>query len=108
MAPYDPPIKEMRFVLEELAELGAIGALPGCEIATPDVVAAVLEHAAEFASNVLAPLNDSGDREGSRLDNGIVRTPVGFRDAYQAFAAGGWTGLPFREELGGQGLPLVV
>jgi alkylation response protein AidB-like acyl-CoA dehydrogenase len=108
MVPYKPPIEEMRFVLDEIAGFDAIAALPGYEVATPDVVAAVLDHAAEFARNVLAPLNDSGDREGSRLDNGIVRTPAGFRDAYQAFVAGGWTGLPFPEEIGGQGLPLVV
>jgi alkylation response protein AidB-like acyl-CoA dehydrogenase len=108
MVPYEPPVAEMRFVLEDIVGLAAIAALPGCELAAPDTVAAVLEHAAEFARDVLAPLNESGDREGSRLDNGVVRTPSGFRDAYRAFVDGGWTGLPFAEESGGQGLPLVV
>jgi alkylation response protein AidB-like acyl-CoA dehydrogenase len=98
----------MRFVLEGIADLGSISSLPGYETATADTVAAVLDQAADLARDVLAPINDSGDREGSRLENGIVRTPAGFRDAYQAFVAGGWGGLPFPEEAGGHGLPLVV
>ncbi len=85
MIPYSPPVSDMRFVLEDVADLASIASLPGYEVATPDTVAAVLDQAAELARDVLAPLNDSGDREGARLENGIVRTPVGFRDAYQAF-----------------------
>jgi 3-(methylthio)propanoyl-CoA dehydrogenase len=108
MVPYAPPVSDMRFVLEDVAGLASIASLPGYEIATPDTVAAVLDQAADLARDVLAPLNDSGDREGSRLENGIVRTPTGFRDAYQAFVAGGWGGLPCSEDYGGQGLPLVV
>ena len=108
MVPYAPPVTDMRFVLEDVAGLASIASLPGYEIATPDTVAAVLDQAADLARDVLAPLNDSGDREGSRLENGIVRTPTGFRDAYQAFVAGGWGGLPCSEDYGGQGLPLVV
>jgi 3-(methylthio)propanoyl-CoA dehydrogenase len=108
MIPYSPPVSDMRFVLEDVADLASIASLPGYEVATPDTVAAVLDQAAELARDVLAPLNDSGDREGARLDNGIVRTPVGFRDAYQAFATAGWGGLPCPEDHGGQGLPLVV
>jgi alkylation response protein AidB-like acyl-CoA dehydrogenase len=108
VVPYEPPVADMRFVLENIAGLGTRAALPGCEFADPDTVAAVLEHAAEFARDVLAPLNDVGDREGARLDNGVVRTPAGFREAYREFVAGGWTGLTAAEEIGGQGLPLVV
>jgi 3-(methylthio)propanoyl-CoA dehydrogenase len=108
MVPYAPPVAEMRFVLEDIAGLAAIANLPGYEAATPDTVAAVLEHAAVLARDVLAPLNDTGDREGARLENGVVRTPAGFREAYQAFIAGGWTGLAAPEASGGQGLPLVV
>ena len=108
MVPYAPPVSEMRFVLEDIADLGSISSLPGYETATPDTVAAVLDQAADLARDVLAPINDSGDREGSRLENCVVRTPAGFRDAYQAFVAGGWGGLPFPEECGGHGLPLVV
>src|SRR5271166_320974 len=108
MVPYTPPVSEMRFVLEDIADLGSISSLPGYETATQDTVAAVLDQAADLARDVLAPINDSGDREGSRLENGVVRTPAGFREAYQAFVAGGWGGLPFPEECGGHGLPLVV
>ena len=108
MIPYAPPVTDMRFVLEDVAGLASIASLPGYESAAPDTVAAVLDQAADLARDVLAPLNDSGDREGSRLENGIVRTPSGFRDAYQAFVAGGWGGLPCPEDYGGQGLPLVV
>ena len=108
MAPYSPPVGEMRFVLEDIAGLERIAALPGYDSATPDTVGAVLEEAAGLARDVLAPLNDSGDREGARLDNGVVRTPKGFGDAYKAFVAGGWNGLPCDEAYGGQGLPSVV
>ena len=108
MVPYTPPLSEMRFVLEEVADLASIAALPGNEMVTPDTVAAVLDQAAEVARDVLAPLNDSGDREGSRLDNGVVRTPAGFRDAYRAFVDGGWGSLPCPGEYGGQGLPTAV
>ena len=108
MVPYAPPVSDMRFVLEEVAGLASIASLPGYEVATPDTVAAVLEQAADLARDVLAPINDSGDREGARLENGVVRTPAGFHDAYQAYVAGGWGGLPCPEEYGGQGLPLAV
>ena len=108
MVPYAPPVSDMRFVLEEVAGLASIASLPGYEVATPDTVAAVLDQAADLARDVLAPINDSGDREGARLENGVVRTPAGFRDAYQAYVAGGWGGLPCPEEYGGQGLPLAV
>ena len=108
MVPYAPPVSDMRFVLEDVAGLASIASLPGYEVATPDTVAAVLEQAADLARDVLAPINDSGDREGARLENGVVRTPAGFRDAYQAYVAGGWGGLACPEEYGGQGLPLAV
>jgi alkylation response protein AidB-like acyl-CoA dehydrogenase len=98
----------MRFVLEDVADLPSIASLPGYEVATSDTVAAVLDQAAELARDVLAPLNDCGDREGSRLENGVVCAPAGFRDAYRAFVAGGWGALPGPEEYGGQGLPLAV
>ena len=108
MVPYAPPVSDMRFVLEDVAGLASIAALPGYEVATPDTVAAVLDQAADLARDVLAPLNDSGDREGARLENGVVRTPAGFCDAYNTFVAGGWGGLSCPEDYGGQGLPLAV
>lgn len=98
----------MRFVLNELADLDGISKLPGYEEATPDLVDAVLEEAGKLASDVLAPLNQTGDQEGCVLENGVVRTPKGFPEAYAQFIEGGWNGLPFDPDYGGQGLPMLV
>ena len=108
MSTYTAPLKDMRFVLKELAGLAAVAKLPGYEEATPDTVDAILEEAARFASEVLDPLNRSGDQEGSTWADGEVRTPKGFREAYRKFAAGGWNALPFEPDWGGQGLPKLV
>ncbi|WP_282607102.1 acyl-CoA dehydrogenase C-terminal domain-containing protein [Pelagibius sp. Alg239-R121] len=105
---YIAPIEDMRFVLDEIAGLSGIAELPGYEDATPDLVDAVLGEAGRLAMEVLAPLNHPGDREGSTLVNGIVRTPKGFRDAYQQYVDSGWNSLPFDPEYGGQGLPWAV
>jgi 3-(methylthio)propanoyl-CoA dehydrogenase len=108
MSAYTAPLKDMRFVLNELAGLEEVAKLPGYEEATPDTVDAILEEAARFASGVLDPLNRSGDQEGSKWSDGEVRTPKGFREAYRQFAEGGWNALPFEPDWGGQGLPKLV
>ena len=108
MTPYEAPLADMRFVLSELAGLAEIAALPGHEEATPDLVDAVLEEAGRFGAEVLAPLNQVGDTEGCVLENGVVRTPSGFRDAYARFVEGGWNGVPLDPDYGGQGLPWLV
>ncbi|MFL6573937.1 MAG: acyl-CoA dehydrogenase [Burkholderiales bacterium] len=108
MSTYTAPLKDMRFVLNELAGLSEVAKLPGWGDATPDTVDAILEEAARFASGVLDPLNRSGDEEGSKWCDGEVRTPKGFRDAYRQFAEGGWNALPFEPDWGGQGLPKLV
>src|SRR5690606_16463001 len=108
MTHYSAPIDEMRFVLQRIVGLDAITGLPGYGEATPDVVDAVLNEAGRLASEVLAPLNHPGDREGCILENGVVRTPQGFTEAYRLYCEGGWNALPFPEEIGGQGLPWVV
>jgi len=108
MSTYTAPLKDMRFVLNELAGLGEVAKLPGYEEASPDTVDAILEEAARFASGVLDPLNRSGDQEGSKWADGEVRTPKGFREAYRQFAEGGWNALPFGPDWGGQGLPKLV
>jgi len=108
MSEYAAPLHEMRFVLDEIAGLPEIALLPGCAGASADTVGAVLEEAAKFAGRVLSPLNRSGDIEKSRLENGVVRSPKGFKEAYQGFAAGGWTGLTAPPEYGGQGLPAAL
>ncbi|HKQ28086.1 MAG TPA: acyl-CoA dehydrogenase N-terminal domain-containing protein, partial [Burkholderiales bacterium] len=108
MSSYRAPLKDMKFVLNELAGLDEVAKLPGYEEATPDTVDAILEEAARFAGEVLDPLNRSGDEEGSKWTDGEVRTPKGFRDAYDKFAQGGWNALPFEPDWGGQGLPKLV
>jgi len=108
MSDYTAPVEDMRFALRELAGLDEIAALPGYEDASPDVVDAVLSEAARLASEVLASLNSVGDREASVLENGIVRTPRGFREAYARFVEGGWGSLPFDPDHGGQGLPWTL
>jgi alkylation response protein AidB-like acyl-CoA dehydrogenase len=108
MSAYAAPLKDMRFVLNELAGLAEVAKLAGFEEATPDTVGAILEEASKFASEVLDPINLSGDQEGSQLSDGEVRTPRGFRDAYRKFCDGGWNALPFDQEWGGQGLPRLV
>ena len=108
MSAYAAPLKDMRFVLNELAGLAEVAKLPEFEEATPDTVDAILKEASKFASEVLDPINLSGDQEGSKLSDGEVRTPRGFRDAYRKFCDGGWNALPFEHEWGGQGLPRLV
>jgi alkylation response protein AidB-like acyl-CoA dehydrogenase len=107
-ADYIAPLRDMRFVLREIADLPALAALPGLESAEPDLVDAVLDEAAKIAEDVIAPLNRVGDRVGSRLENGLVRTPPGFGEAYTAFREGGWNGVPFEADRGGGGLPWAV
>ncbi|MBI1206872.1 MAG: acyl-CoA dehydrogenase [Azospirillum sp.] len=106
--PYSAPIAEMRFVLNEVVGLGRIAGLPGYDAATPDLVDAVLEEAGKLAAGVLAPINHTGDIEGSHLDNGIVRTPAGFREAYRHYVEAGWNAVPFDPDYGGQGLPWTL
>jgi 3-(methylthio)propanoyl-CoA dehydrogenase len=105
---YQAPLKDMRFVLNELAGLREVAKLPGYQDATPDTVDAILEEASKFASEVLDPINFSGDQEGSVWKDGAVTTPKGFKRAYQQYVAGGWGALPFAPEHGGQGLPKLV
>ncbi len=109
MSTYHAPLKDMLFVMKELAGLEQIGKLPGYEDATVDTVTAILEEASKFATEVLDPLNAVGDREGSRLtDGGMVKTPTGFKPAYKQFADNGWNGLTKHPDHGGQGLPQIV
>ena len=105
---YVAPISEIRFVVHELAELANVQALPEHEEATPDLVDHVLEEAGKFGTEVLAPLNEVGDRQGSVFENGIVRTPPGFIEAYRQFVDSGWNSVPFDPDYGGQGLPWLV
>ncbi len=97
----------MQFVLRELAALDEISKLPGFEEAA-DVADPILREAATFASEVLDPINQSGDKEGCTWREGVVTTPKGFKEAYAQFARAGWIGLPVAPEYGGQGLPSLI
>ena len=108
MSDYVAPLKDMRFVLTELAGLADVSALPGYEEASDDVVDAILEEAAKFAGGVLAPLNFPGDQEGAHWADNAVTMPVGFKDAYQQFSENGWGALDCPAEFGGQGLPKLI
>ena len=108
MSEYKAPLRDMQFVLKELAGLDEIAKLPGCEEVTPELVGQILEEAAKFSSAVLSPLNKSADEEGSKWENGEVRTPKGFKQAYRQFVEGGWNSMQAPPEYGGQGLPKIV
>jgi len=108
MSVYAAPLRDMRFVIEDVVGLGRVSALPGLEATDGALVEQILTEAGKLAGGVLAPLNKVGDRQGSRLENGVVRTPDGFADAYRQFVDGGWNGAPFEEEWGGMGLPWLI
>ncbi len=108
MSTYAAPIRDMQFVLNELVDLSAIRALPGHEEVTPDLVDAVLEEAGKFAAGVLDPLNKAGDRIGAKLENHVVTSVPGFKDAYRQFVDAGWASVGGEPEFGGQGLPHVL
>ncbi len=108
MIPYAAPIDDMRFTLARVAGLDRVASLPGLDVATPDLVDAVLAEAGKLAAGVLAPINMGGDEHGATLENGVVRTAPGFADAYRQFVDGGWNAVPFDPDHGGQGLPWSV
>jgi len=108
MATYTPPLREMKFVLRELFDGDSLKDLPGYGDFTADVVDAVLEEAGKLSAEVLFPLNRSGDEEGCTFENGVVRTPKGFKEAYKQFIEGGWTGIAADPDYGGQGLPKAI
>ena len=105
---YQAPVKDMLFVLNELAGLADVAALPGFEDAQPETVQAVLEESARFNQEVIAPLNVAGDRDPSSWRDGVVTTTPGFAAAFRQFAEGGWQGVPHAQDVGGQGLPKIV
>ena len=108
MSEYVAPIRDMQFVMKELAGLDQVGQLPSFGDATEDLVDAVLEEAGKFASGVLSPLNRTGDQVGAKWADGKVTTAPGWQDAYRQFAEAGWTSLACDPEYGGQGLPKLL
>jgi alkylation response protein AidB-like acyl-CoA dehydrogenase len=106
MHAYKAPLRDMRFLMNEVLDYpGALRYVAQRRRSHPEMVDAILEGAATLCEEVLAPLNASGDKEGCKLQDGVVTTPKGFKEAYAEFVAGGWQGLSFPEKYGGQGLP---
>ncbi|WP_095590518.1 acyl-CoA dehydrogenase C-terminal domain-containing protein [Actibacterium ureilyticum] len=107
MPSYTPPTKDLQFVLHDLLKVSE-STIPGYADLDPDFTSAILEEAGKITSQVLAPLNAVGDTEGCVLENGVVRTPTGFKEAFEQVKEGGWTGLDCDPEYGGQGMPYVM
>ena len=105
---YRAPIKEMLFVMEELAGLSNVAALPGFEDYGSETAQAVLEESARFCESVIAPLNWEGDKNPSTWKGGVVTTTPGFKEAFAQFGQGGWQGVAHPIEFGGQGFPKLV
>ncbi|MBY6065976.1 acyl-CoA dehydrogenase C-terminal domain-containing protein [Leisingera aquaemixtae] len=107
MPSYRAPAKDAQFVLHDVLKVTGRD-IPGYSELDPEFTGAVLEEAGKIASAVLHPLNVVGDQEGCRLENGVVYTPKGFKDAFEQMKEGGWTGLDMPEEFGGQNMPYVM
>lgn len=107
MSEYEAPVREMLFVIRDLANLERLTALPGYGEATADTAEAILEQAAELAGGVISPTNSVGDRQGTRIENGGVVVPDEFKRVYQEYQSGGWASVTAPEEYGGQGLPFL-
>lgn len=107
MPRYTPPTKDMQFILHDVLNVTSSD-IPGYDELEADFTAAILEEAGKLTSGVLAPLNVVGDKEGCRLENGVVYTPTGFKAAFEQVKEGGWPGLDMPEEFGGQNMPYVI
>ncbi|MEE4187179.1 MAG: acyl-CoA dehydrogenase C-terminal domain-containing protein, partial [Roseobacter sp.] len=107
MPSYTPPTKDFQFVLHDVLKVTQ-QSIPGYEDLEADFTSAILEEAGKLTSEVVAPLNVVGDTEGCTLENGVVRTPTGFKAAFDEVRAGGWTGLDMPEQYGGQNMPCVI
>ena len=107
MPTFTAPVKDMQFVLHDVLKASEQD-VPGYDELDRDFTAAILEEAGKLSTDVFAPLNAVGDQQGVRLENGVVRTPEGFKAAFDQFREGGWSGLDCDPEYGGQGLPHLV
>src|SRR5215467_15982789 len=105
---YRAPLDDYRFLLNELFELDKQRDLPQFAELSSDLVEDVLTNAAKFCEEVLQPLNQSGDEEGCHFENGVVRTPKGFREAYKAYSEAGWGALGVPADWGGAGMPMLI
>jgi alkylation response protein AidB-like acyl-CoA dehydrogenase len=108
MTEYIPPIRDIKFTLEEVVGLSEVTSMPCFAEATPELVDSVLTEAGNIARGVIGPLNRVGDQQGAKQVDGVVRVADGWKDAWQTLVDGGWNGLPFDEDIGGMGLPNVL
>ena len=108
MAEYIAPLADLNFVISELAGLGELNKLPNFEHATDDLLEPILEEASRFAREVLSPTNVIGDQQGCSVENGVVKVPSEFSDAYKLFVEGGWQGLDCSQDYGGMGMPALI
>jgi 3-(methylthio)propanoyl-CoA dehydrogenase len=108
MTAYQAPIRDMIFAMKEIGGLERVAALPGGEEVSDDLIEAIFEEARKFAGDVLAPLNQPGDKQGCLCKDGVVTTPDGVKEAFAAFCENGWHAMPAPLEFGGQGLPALV
>ncbi|MCP5420072.1 MAG: acyl-CoA dehydrogenase C-terminal domain-containing protein [Gammaproteobacteria bacterium] len=108
MPTYTAPVRDMEFIMYDVLKMDEYQDMEGYGDADRSTVAAILEEGAKISQEVIQPINLSGDEEGCHLNNGIVTTPKGFKEAYQAYAEGGWSALTGSVEFGGQGLPYVL
>ena len=105
---YRAPVEDYRFLIHEFLEAEKQRDLPGFEDLTPDLIDDILTNAGKICEEVLQPINQSGDEEGCHFENGVVRTPKGFKEAYRAYSEGGWGGLSAPTEFGGSGMPTII
>jgi len=109
MPSYSAPVKDTMFLLNDVLNIEKYNNLEGFADATPDMLEAILGEAGKMAEELLQPLNQVGDSEGCiRSDDGSVKTPTGFKAAYDQYSENGWGALPFPEEYGGQNLPATI
>ena len=108
MATYQAPIEDAKFVLHNVLRIHEKSEIEGYSDLTDDMTGAIFEEAGKIATEVLLPINEAGDKQGCVLENGVVRTPEGFKEAYQAQCEGGWPGIDQNPEYGGQGMPYII
>ena len=104
---YKTPLKEFKFLIEDFLKLDESKVLKKIDLETSDLML-ILDEAAKLCEETLLPLNQSGDSEGCKFENGKVTAPSGFKDAYKVFSENGWQGLKVKEEFGGQNLPYIM
>lgn len=108
MNSYKAPLKDLNFIFNHLLDQDVLAQLPGLEDLSLELYESILDEAGKFATNVLDPINASGDREGLKIHDGVVTTPKGFKEAYAQYTEAGWNNISLDPEFGGQGLPYIL